>query len=108
MLRILRPRGRCGVSLMVEGTLAELHAARLAEVPQVPPAQRMPSLSELIQAFRSASGGGFVEVDLRIREWTCCHANGMDFLRDLHHSGRFHSSSVFACAEPRTPRGARL
>lgn len=84
MARVLRPGGRVGVSLMVDGTLAELHAARRAEVPGVPPLQRLPDLAGLIRAFREA---GFVEVELRVREWTCHHASGMEFLRDLHRGG---------------------
>ena len=54
LVDLLRPDGHFLASLMLDGTLGELHALRSALVPDVPVAARMPDFGAVVTAFEVA------------------------------------------------------
>lgn len=54
LVALLRPGGHFLASLMLDGTLGELHALRSALVPDVPVAARMPGFGSVVAAIEAA------------------------------------------------------
>ena len=76
--------GRLAVSIMLDGTLQELHASRAAAAPGSNPPARMPSLPELEAAARAAK----LDV-IRAGEYalTATYPDARRVLKDLHAMG---------------------
>ncbi|MBP7275114.1 MAG: methyltransferase domain-containing protein [Kiritimatiellae bacterium] len=80
----LAPGGRLAVSIMLEGTLRELHAARAAAAPDADPRAALPLLADLREAAHAAGvdvlrGGDY--------ELTSHHAGAQPVLVALHAMG---------------------
>lgn len=82
--RLLEPGGLLVGSLMVEGTLAELHEARLRVAPSKPPAGRLPDPDQVIGGL---TGAGFHVQDSTEEILTASYASGPAFLAALHAQG---------------------
>ena len=84
MARHLLPGGLLAVSVMLEGTLAELHEARLRAAPAKPPLARLPSMDEFLLAARAAG----VRLE---RSWETSYrsfsSSARQLLGDLHLQG---------------------
>lgn len=82
--RLLSPRGWLVAALMVDGTLAELRAARLAVAPDAAPRGRLPTDSEV----HAALGAAGLAVDrMTCFDLTSRHDSARAFLRSIHEQG---------------------
>ncbi len=80
----LEPGGSFAFALMLDGTLQELHEARLAVAPECPPLQRMPSEASVINALRAAG----LRADITEVEEHRIHApTARELVRDLRNLG---------------------
>jgi malonyl-CoA O-methyltransferase len=81
---LLAPGGRLVAALMVDGTLSELHAARLAVAPGVPPRSRLPTDTEVREGVLAAG----LSVDrMECSTLTARHQSAGQFLRAIHEQG---------------------
>lgn len=81
---LLRPGGELVFSIMLEGTLDELHETRLRVAPHKPPLRRLPRLSEVIESVNLCG----CEVVEELEEVEVAHyLSAKDFLRTLHELG---------------------
>ncbi len=78
------PDGILAAALMLDGTLAELRAARAAAAPDNPPRRTLPSPDEARAAFHAA--GLRIETELEDR-LTARHADTLEFLESLRRQG---------------------
>jgi hypothetical protein len=84
LLEQLSPSGRFIATIMLDGTLAELHAARLRAAPLKPPAGRMPTYEEALDALRAAG----LSIGYAAEERRRAHlAGAQDVLRMVHDLG---------------------
>ena len=81
---MLKPGGTLYATLMVEGTLRELHESRFAAAPQLPPRTRMPGLMQLDTAAKSA---GLSVDDLSVQPYTTHAPSSAHLLQALHLQG---------------------
>ncbi len=77
-------QGHFVFSLMLNGTLYELHESRLRAAPKKPPLGRLPVLAEVIDALTRA--GCSIERSAEDTQ-TDYHASALDFLRAIHELG---------------------
>ncbi len=82
--RSLAPRGRLVFAMMLDGSLGELRASRLAAAPRKPPAGRLPSEDEACGALRAA---GFTAEAREVREVAVVHAGAAALLQALRRQG---------------------
>jgi len=82
--KLLAPDGRLVFSIMLDGTLGELRAARLIAAPAKPPLGRLPSLPEVRAALES---GGWRVERFHEEQLEERHASARDFLRHIHEMG---------------------
>lgn len=80
----LAPSGTLAVSLMLKGTLRELHTTRAAIAPDAAPHRTMPEQTELQAAVESA---GLFVLRADCYTLTAEHASAAALLRDLHNMG---------------------
>jgi malonyl-CoA O-methyltransferase len=96
----LAPGGALAASLMVEGTLEELHRARLRAAPRKPPLARLPSERDVLAAL--AGAGLTVEIS-RLDRYRVHAPTARDLLRALHLQGS--TGGVFSRSEVPLTRG---
>ena len=76
--------GVLAAALMLDGTLAELHAARAAAAPDNPPRRNLPALDDVRAAFQSAG----LRVDQKVTApLVARHADAMELLESLRRQG---------------------
>ena len=81
---LLRVPGLLATAVMLDGTLGELHAARLCVAADRPPSARLPALDELRQACAAAG----LRLQVLVQETlTKEHPSARDFLREIHSQG---------------------
>lgn len=79
-----RPRGVTAISLMLDGTLRELHEIRREIAPQKIPAGRMPAFEDVAAALGSA---GFESVDATAQMTTVIFPSPKEFFSSLRAQG---------------------
>ncbi|MEI8139951.1 MAG: methyltransferase domain-containing protein [bacterium] len=82
--RHLFPEGKCYVALMIDGTLAELHALRRRVAPGKIPAGRLSTAAEVLEAARAA---GFTVVTSEEESIQTRYHSADDFLSTIHAQG---------------------
>ena len=94
------PEGLLAISMMLEGTLGELHACRAAIAPGKPPRRTMPTLADLTLAVDQLGlqrlGAGSYDLQAR-------HGSAADFLRCIHGQG-LTGGTLYRPALPLTHR----
>ena len=88
--------GTLALACMVNGTLAELHRARLSEIPTVPPLRELPTAAALHEAIEVA---GFLPSYFDVRDYRLELGSVLDLFRALSLTGT--ATGPFS-------RGARL
>ncbi len=81
---LLAPGGRLACAVMVEGTLAELHASRLRVAPDNPPQGTLPGSTEVLQAVGRA---GFEAIESFAESHVATYPTARDFLAVLRRTG---------------------
>jgi len=84
LCRLTAPCGRIAITVMLEGTLKELHGCRQKVAPQKAPPVRLPSASRVLAA---AAGAGFLLEEARVMDLRSVHSSARDLLKDLHDAG---------------------
>ena len=84
LAKLLKPGGHLTFSIMLEGTLHELHEARLRAAPDKQPEGRLPRLSEVIDSLELC--GCEVLESLEETEFEF-YSSAADFLRAIHDMG---------------------
>ena len=82
--KLLKGKGTLVASIMLEGTLGELHRLRRTLVPDCVPSGRLPGRSE-VEAALAAAGFAIRAIEeetIRVR-----YASAQDFLRSIHEQG---------------------
>lgn len=80
----LMPSGHFMFSLMLDGTLNELHVARRRAVPGLPPMASLPDRAEIVDALGAA---GFKTEALVQKTIRVLHRDGWQMMRDIHAQG---------------------
>jgi malonyl-CoA O-methyltransferase len=81
---LMKPEGSFVFAMMVEGTLGELHACRLAVAPHKPVRSRLPTASQVQCALETA---GFVVCRLNHSAEIIHYDTATDFLRSINAQG---------------------
>lgn len=84
LLACVRPGGHALFSIMLDGTLAELHGLRAELMADVPVAARMPVQAEIVSCVRAS---GFAVLADETRSYTKRARSARDLLRLLHEQG---------------------
>jgi malonyl-CoA O-methyltransferase len=82
--RLLTPRGRLVFSIMLDGTLGEMHTLRRRLAPSKEPSARLPGASEVLAAL---GAGGFRVEFHREESVRVSYASAHDMLQRLHRQG---------------------
>lgn len=82
---LVRPGGLLALGVMLDGTLAELHASRRAAAPHKPVAGRLPTLAEFEKAVRAIPGARVRRIESAAAEYD--QPSGADVLRAVHEMG---------------------
>jgi SAM-dependent methyltransferase len=84
LLRLADAGGFFAASIMLRGTLGELHASRLAAAPGKPPLAQMPDEADVVEALRR---GGFAIPAREVAVTEAASASPEALLRMLHQQG---------------------
>lgn len=80
-----RPGGLMALSVMLDGTLCELHGSRAATVPHKPPQSGLPTFKTLEQVARAVPGGRIRRLEHATSEYDLPSAR--DVIRSIHDMG---------------------
>jgi malonyl-CoA O-methyltransferase len=81
---LVEPGGHMVFSVMLKGTLGELHALRKQIAPHKPPLRGMPRADEVMTAV---AGTGFRILDSSVEDYKASYRSADAFLRTLHDQG---------------------